>query len=190
MDIKHFKFIDLFSLFIFLRITYIAQKEGFLCEFIKTCGVYVGSFLSLQFYPYLLRRFKSNILKKEYLDFISLLLLFSLVWILFSFLRKMLTLGMKDKSIDVKRRFFAIPLGIFRASLFVSLLIFSFALLPPSDNPYLGSFSYKMLRKIAPYSYIVSFPFFKQIFPKSKFNKEVKSYEIKGIVSKCSEERD
>ncbi len=177
--IKEFRSIDFLTLLIFLRIIYSSVRSGLFSEGIKITGVFLGSFFSLQFYPFFLRKYKSEVLKQAYLDFFSIILIFCGVVILFFLFVKVFMMIEKERKISPLERFFSLCGGMMRASLLVSILIFSFSLLPFKEDPYKGSLSSKFLKQVAPWVYTHSFKFFGKINPSWEFNKEVKIYEIK-----------
>jgi len=171
--------IDFLTLLVFLRIIYSSIKSGLFSEGIKITGVFLGSFFSLQFYPFFLRKYKSEVLKQAYLDFFSVILIFCGIAVLFFLLVKVFMMLEKERKISPLERIFSLCVGMMRASLLVSIFIFSFSFLPPNENPYKGSLSSKFLKQVAPWTYIYSFKFFEKINPSWQFNEEVKIYEVK-----------
>ena len=79
----------------------------------------------------------------------------------------------KERKIFLWERIVSLCVGLVRASLLVSLFIFAFSFLPEGENPYKDSISDKFFKKVAPYTYVHTFKFFKKINPAFKFNEEV-----------------
>ncbi len=189
--IKSFLFIDLLSIFLILRIIYIALREGLISEGIKVIGSWCALFFSLQYYPLLLGGFKSEVLKREYLNFFSFFLIFFGVLALFSLLRKMITTFVKRKNKTLIENAISFLLGGVRAGILLIAFVFSFSLLSPKKNIFRGSLSLRVFYRFVPKIYLYSFRVYKKLYPQAKLNKEVRrSYEVKGDLSRSSEERN
>ncbi|HDN86064.1 MAG: hypothetical protein DRP68_05380 [Candidatus Omnitrophota bacterium] len=189
--IGSFLFIDLLSIFLILRIIYIALKEGLISEGIKVIGSWCALFFSLQYYPLLLGGFKSKILKREYLDFFSFFIIFGGSLLFFSLLRRIITTFVKRQNNTLIENVASFLLGVIRAGILLSAFVFSFSLLLPKENIFRGSLSLKAFYRLAPRIYLYSFGVYKKLYPQAKLNKEVgRNYEVKGDLSRSNQKGD
>jgi uncharacterized membrane protein required for colicin V production len=176
--IEHFKFIDSVIILLILRVLYIAVKNGFLCEVTKVLVVFLASFLSFQYYPVILRQFSVEGSSRQYLEFLSFFTIFTVTILTLSFLRRIIVgfRGPVTSKYSSLRRWLSFLLGIGRASLLASTFIFGFYLLPPKDNLFRGSASFRVFRCIAPKSYIFAFGLYRRAVAGVQFNQEVMNY--------------
>jgi uncharacterized membrane protein required for colicin V production len=123
--------VDLLSLILFLRIIYVAARNGFISEFFKFCGILTAVFFSFHYHVILAQqlndRIPGNVLSVEFLQFFSFCVIASSAYISFSFLRRFLTQLVKMETVPALSRWGGLILGIFRGILTVSLILFILA---------------------------------------------------------------
>ncbi len=176
--IENLTWLELLSLLVTLRIVFIAVKNGLLCEFFKVSAVFFASFLALQYYPVLREHVRSDLfhLKQELAALFWGLLIFSVVYAAFSFLRNIVLMLFKQEEISRLQRWLSLPLGLVRAMLIISLLIFSLSLVFGTVGSPSGSMADRVSRGVAGKFYLGVFSVYKRIIPGSVENKEVKNY--------------
>ncbi|MCK4809354.1 MAG: CvpA family protein [Candidatus Omnitrophica bacterium] len=189
--IKSFKFIDLLSLFVILRILYIAVKKGLICEFTKLFGVLFACFFSLQYYSQFLRKFSSESLKQSYLDFFSFFTIFVFVSFCFFFIRKLVTALSKDREQIYLEKWVSLFLGAVRASFLISAVIFASYLLSSKNSLFAESVSFRIFKNVAAKSYLLSFNLYAKLNPGAQSNKEVVEYhEVEKNLSGSNKKSD
>ena len=158
MDLElKFNWIDLIALLILIRIIYIAVSRGFVIEFFKTLGSLGSLFFSFQFYENLGEFFlKYFHFLGEFSKLVSFLLIYGVGWLVIKYIRVILIFLFKVEAHSLIERWFSLFLGIFRASLLISITFFLLHLL---NIEYLNkslesSFSFYLLKNLAPKTYV------------------------------------
>jgi uncharacterized membrane protein required for colicin V production len=191
--IKKFTLIDFLFLLLALRIIYIALSKGILNEILKTVGILFSSLIAFHYYPIVGKDIEKGVPEfiKNSSYFLSFFLILSFFYVVFYFLRKIITVLFKKEGISLDERMVSLFIGGFRFAFLLSTIIF-FLHLFPSQNKYLyKSRSYKLFKNVAPKIYLVSFEVYNRFNREEKLNKEVKRYyEAKGNLSPGNKERD
>ncbi|OQX87218.1 MAG: hypothetical protein B6D55_04050 [Candidatus Omnitrophica bacterium 4484_70.2] len=190
--ITQFNWINLISLLFLVRICYIAQKRGFLCEFVKLLGVFVASFFSFQYYSLFLSRFTTPpfSFNRENVELVSFLIIFFIISIFFFFIRVLFSFFESQVHSPVEKGI-ALLMGILRASLLISVFLFLLGLSSFKSDYLYKSFSYKIWGQVAPKTYLLFFKVYKEVNPAAKVNEEVKEYyEVKETLRRNSEKGD
>jgi len=171
-----FNWLDLVSLLIIIRVIYIAVSKGFVVEFFKIIATLAGIFFSFQFYTDLGNFFLNHLpfLGKDVAFLLGFVLIFSVIWLLIRYLRTILTFLFKVEPHTIIERWFSLFLGILRASLLISLMLFGIYLL---NTEYLNrssetSLSFHLLRKFAPKTYLFIGNSLSKVFPKIETNSQ------------------
>lgn len=170
--------IDIFFLILCLRISYIAVSRGIVCEGFKLIAVLVSGLCSFQWYKFLdTYTGRVPFLNKQYLDFISFLVIFFSIHTIISLIRFIITSLFKRKEIPVKERWISLFVGALRAVFLSSIILFMLHL--SSFNPqYLAqSISLRTFKNIAPKLYLITAEIASGAGDKkSLINKEVREY--------------
>jgi len=184
--------VDFLSLALLIRICYIAFSRGILYESVKLIGVFLASFLSLQYYSFFLAElfdkepFSFNI---SVLNTISFFIIFFFTLFIFFFITRGIALIVKSDRHLLWERIIAIILGILRGSIIISILLFCL-LVFFSQRSVERSLSFKVFKKIAPIAYMKTYPIYKRINSSIKVNKEVfEYYEIIKNLPRGNKER-
>ena len=181
--IEKFYWIDLVSIILFLRIGYISFRHGFLNESVKLLGIILASFFSLQYYSSFLADVftkKPFYFNRENLNFISFIIIFVVISFLFSLIRRFFFLLSKKENFNTLEKIFSLGLGLIRAALLVSVIVFAIWINPRTSEDFSKSFSYKKFNKVVPVFYVGTFRVLKKINPRLTLIKEVvKYYEVK-----------
>jgi len=152
--ITKISWIDIAGILIFTRVIYAALRRGLLNEFIKLLAVFSAGFLALQYYPLLLGGIFTRgpfFFRQSQLNIVSFFIIFIFVSFIFSWLRKGLALLMPRDTYPRWEVASAFLLGVARASLLLSLLVFVVYLFPGhlSQNSRSLSFVYlKILHRL------------------------------------------
>ncbi|MBN2482634.1 MAG: CvpA family protein [Candidatus Omnitrophica bacterium] len=180
---KNLTWLEFLSLFILLRILYIAVKNGFLCEILKVIAVGVASFFAFHFYPMLLRNVQIDFfrIKKECADVISFLGIFFFAYVLFYFIRRIIHMLIKKEEVSQAERWLSIPVAVARGIIVVSLIGFLVSLGAFCDNGACkGSIVVQNIGRITPQLYLGTVRALQARMPKMRINKEVgEYYEVK-----------
>lgn len=157
--IKQVNWLDIFVLIILIRICYVSVKSGFPVELFKFSGLILAVFLSLHYYTRLSALVSVSLgLKNVSLVFLSLLsfvFLASIALLIVSLLRKLFFKLVKIEAVSNLNKWGGLVIGIVRAFLFASLIIFVFVM---SGISYLqgsvaSSYSGKGIFRLAPQAY-------------------------------------
>lgn len=170
--------IDLFFLILFLRIVYIAITRGTLCESFKLAGLLIGGLLAFHFYNSFGQKLGSKIafLSKGHLSFVSFLLIFSCVILIFILFRLIVTSFFKVNEISFPERWLLFVMGAFRATFLISVIFFIYFLFPAHSKYPSKSISYNLCKNFAPKIYAAAFKAFGSFNKEFKLNEEVESY--------------
>lgn len=190
--IERLYLIDIITVILCLRISYIAVFRGFLNEAFKVLGLFCGVLLSFHYYPVFAEKLGglTPFLNAKYTNFIFFLIIFLSIMGVFSLVRRIFAAFIKKEDFSVGERWFALLLGGVRFVILTSMIFFCLNLY--SKNPaYLNdSVSYRVLRRAAPKIYLVSLGIFNNFYPKAELNKEVEEYyETRSLISGNSKER-
>lgn len=161
MDIiKQFNWIDIVVVILLMRMGYIALKNGLPSELFKFLGTVSSIYLSLHYYSSWSAILKERTLKNmplEFLNFFSFLVLVFLGYLIFVILRKLVLKLITVEPVEKLNQWGGFVLGIIRAGLMISLLIFILVisninyLKNSVEDSYLG----KRIFNIAPTTYAV-----------------------------------
>ena len=179
--VQRFNWLDIFVVILFFRIGYVAVKTGIFIEFFKLLGILFSCYLSLQNYTKLAdfarsRIPASSVLSLELWDFLALLVLAALGYLVFVLLREAFFRFVKTETVSVLNKWGALLLGIARGFILCSLIIFlmSVPVLDYLENSVKKSFSGKRLIKVSTgvYTYLWN-NLATKFIPQQKFNKVV-----------------
>ena len=130
--LKQINWVDIFVLILTLRICFIAVKSGFPVELFKFIGTLTAIYLALQYYLVL-----SNYLKGWFslggrvpLKFLEFLVFFALAvggYYIFVLLRSIFYRFLKMEAVSALNKWGSLVLGIARAALLASLIMFTLA---------------------------------------------------------------
>jgi uncharacterized membrane protein required for colicin V production len=188
--------IDILFTILCLRISYIAVSRGILVEFFKILGIFFSSIFAFQFYPFLtsLLSNKLSFSNKIYFKFVSFLIIFLIIVIAFTLLRKIIESFFKRQEKEQERasseKLLSLLVGILRFAFLSSAIIFLLYLLPLKSN-YCKGISCRIFKNVAVKAYLVSFNFYNKVIPGNlKLNTEVeKYYETKDSLPRDSKKR-
>jgi len=185
-------FIDLFFLILCLRVVYISISRGIVSESFKLTGLLLGAFLAFHYYYSFADKISDKIhfLSREYFLLFSFLLIFLGIRLIFTLARLIVTFFFKKEESAFKERVVLFFLGVFRASLIGSVIIFSLHLSPFDSKRFHHSLSYSLLKNFGPKIYLMTFKVYDKISFKMVVNKEVvKYYEAKKSLPRNSQKR-
>lgn len=185
--------IDLFFLILCLRVIYISISRGILREGFKVLSFFLGSFFAFHYYTSLSGIISANapFLNREYFLFISFLLIFLGITLIFAILRLIVTFFFKKGDKRLSERVLLFVIGAFRASLLASVIIFSLHLSPLDSKYFCHSMACNLFKNVGPRIYLTTFKVYNKFNPEIILNKEVKEYyEVKKFLSRSSKERD
>lgn len=157
--IQQLNWLDIFVVIVLFRMSYVAVKNGILGEFFKLAGTISALYLSLHYYTTLSDSVKAKFMPKtiplDFLDFLCFLLLAEAGYLFFVLLREGITHLIKFEVIPKLNKFGGLVLGIARALLFSSLVMFCLAISTMSyfQKSVDTSYSGKRLLGIAPATY-------------------------------------
>lgn len=130
--LKQLNWVDILVVILFIRIGYVATKSGFLAEFFKLLGAILAIYLSLHYYVWLGDYFKGLFFLKsmplEFLDFLSFLILVLGGYSVFLLLRQAVLRFFKVEVVSQLNKWGGFVLGLTRAFLVSSLVIFMLAI--------------------------------------------------------------
>jgi len=137
--IKQFNWVDILVVILLIRICYVSVKTGFPVELFKLLGIVSAIYLACHYYVKV-GAFLNNRIPLEgagwlkFSTFLAFLLLGLVGYFVFMVIRNFLMALIKMEAISLLNRWGALMLGIIRAALFVSLLLFTLAV---SNSNYL-----------------------------------------------------
>jgi len=170
--------IDVFFLILCLRVIYSAIARGIVCEGFKIASLVASSLCALHWYGFLdAYAERTAFLNKQYLDFISFLVIFFSIHAIFSLARLIATSLFKRKEIPIKERWVLLFVGSSRAVLLSSVILFMLHLSPLDPQYFAQGISSRIFKNIAPKFYLVAL----QVVigagdGQSLINKEVQEY--------------
>lgn len=183
MDIfKQLNWLDIFVVIILFRIGYIALKSNFPLEFFKLLGIITAIYLSLHYYAsfsdYLAQRITTAKEKVplEFLDFFVFVVLAIIGYLVGVILRGFICRFIKMEAADRLNKWGGLVLGIVRAYLSASLIIFMLVIssIGYFKNSVDKSYSGRNLFKAAPATYTWLWNnLFSRFMTKEKFNSVV-----------------
>ena len=154
--LKQFNWVDVFVVVILIRVCWAGIKGGFLAEFFKTLGTISAIYLSLHYYIGLSDSIRERIPLKnvplDFLDFVFFIVLAITGYLLFVILRQAILKFINIQPIPKLNKWGGFSLGIIRAFLLTSLLIFMLLISTISylKKSVVNSFSGEYFSKIAP----------------------------------------
>jgi uncharacterized membrane protein required for colicin V production len=157
--LRQFNWVDIFAVVILLRVCYIAIKGGFLNELFKTLGTVSAIYLSLHYYTGLSDFIREHLPFKniplDFLDFIFFIVLAITGYLLFVILRLAILKFINMEPIPKLDKWGGLVLGITRAFLLTSLIIFTLLIstIAYFKKSVVNSYSGEYLSKIAPSVY-------------------------------------
>jgi len=129
--IRRINWVDLFVIIALFRVLYIASENGLPIEFFKLLGSVFALYLSLHYYSaagaFLQERLYLTIIPRDFLDFISFVLLAIAGYLIFVVLRNLFSKNIVMEAVPNLNRWGAFLLGLFRGLLLLS--VFTFILL-------------------------------------------------------------
>ena len=178
--LKLLNWIDIAVVIIFIRILYISLKTGIGAEIFKILGAITATYLSLHYYSsiagYFTNRFALESPGTATVESMAFAILACIGYAFFLLLRLMLKRFMNVEVVPTISRFGGLILGIVRAFLFASLLLYFFL---TTGQPYLRksirtSFSGMDIVYLAPsaYNFLWS-AVMSKLAPREKFNSAV-----------------
>ena len=157
--IKHFNWIDILTVIILFRISYIAIKNGLSQEIFKLSGALLACYLTLHYYSSLsdftAGRMGLKSINVVFLNFIFFVTLSILGYLILVILRKIFWRFIKFEPVVELNKWGGFILGICRAILAVSLLMYIFVTSPTGyfRHSVQNSYSGEKMFKIAPATY-------------------------------------
>lgn len=158
--IEHFNWIDIGVVIIFLRVCYIALKSGLIAELFKVLGTILAIYLPSHYYTPLSNIIMEHIAPQPdtvypFMDFVIFVILAIIAYLIFVFFREAFSHFIKVEALPVINKYGGLFLGIGRAFLLVSLIMFALVV---STIDYLkssvrDSYSGDKLLKITPAAY-------------------------------------
>lgn len=182
--IKQFNWIDILVVIILFRIIYIAIKGGLAVELFKLLATLLAVYLSLHYYT-LFSAFMSrfigveNIFGKS-LNTVSLIILAIISYLIFIPLRKIFFGVIKLEPVPGLNKWGGFILGITRAILVVSLIIYILVISPAAylKHSVQDAYSGKRLFKVAPSVYgLLWNGIISKFIPNEKFNQNIQDVQ-------------
>jgi len=137
--LKQFKWLDIVFVILFIRICFVALKNGFSSELFKFLGTLSAIFMALHYYTYLTdviqNKIQLNGMPLEFLDFFVFVILALLGYFIFVALRIFLSRFMKLEAISAFNKWGGFALGLFRGFFLIGLVSFALAI---SSTAYLS----------------------------------------------------
>lgn len=169
--------VDIILAIAVIRIVYIGFKQGFIVELFKTLGVFLAAIVSLHYYIELSDLIAaSSFLSTSFADPLCFVLLIIVVVIIFKFAREGFNALFKVEPVRAVKTWGGFLLGLARALIFPSLLIYGLLI---SGVDYIAksarqSFSANSLMGVAPAIYTSSFEkVISKFFPSEQVNGSV-----------------
>lgn len=182
--LKQINWIDILVVILILRIGYIALKKGLAVEFFKILGTISATYLSLHYYinlsDFIQNRIGLKSISSDFLNAFSFSGLAILGYLIFMVLQKIFSRFVKMEAAPELNKWGGFILGIARAFLFTSLVIF---ILVISGVNYFkrsikDSYSGRSLYKVAPLTYRSLWNgFFSKFMTNEKLNEAI--FEVK-----------
>jgi len=175
--ISNINWLDIFVLTLLLRTSYIGLRRGFVAEFFKGLGVFLGLVISLHYY-YRVSCFicKYTHMSPDFAEFLACLSLSLLIILAFKFIRDAILFLFKIEPKSFLDKSGGIILGLLRAILIISLILFNLNLARINyfKKSIAESLTGSRLIKVGPNIYEWSFEnFIRLFFPGEELNKAV-----------------
>ena len=177
---KQINWVDIFVVILLFRISYTAIKSGIFIELFKLWGVITGIYLSLHYYTnlanFLDRFIKASVISIEIIDFIALIILFVLGYLILLSVRETLLRFVKIEVISALNKWTAAIAGVIRGILVASLIMFIFSLPVISylQESVRSSYSGERLITLSPTVYTRIWDgFMSKFMPHEEFNRTV-----------------
>ena len=158
--LKQINWVDIFVLILGVRICYVAVKSGFPVELFKFIGTITAVYLSLHYYIVLSGYIKEWLsigdrLPQEFLQFIVFLGLAGAGYYVFIVVRSIFYRFLKMEAVSTLNKWGSLILGVVRAMLLTSLIMFTFVISSVSyfNDSVKVSYMGKRLFMIAPDTY-------------------------------------
>lgn len=178
--LKQFNWVDIFFVILFMRVCYVAIKNGFFAELFRLLGVISAIYISFHYYinlsDYVGTFMGSKNMPLEYLSFFSFLVLVFAGYFIFALIGRFFSRFFKAEAAPRLNRWGSFILGIFRSLLLISLIVFIFLVAPVGyfRNSIASSYSGKRLVMAAPAAYTWLWESVVSKFrPQEKFNDTV-----------------
>ena len=178
--IRQFNWVDIFVVILLLRIGYIALKSGITIELFKLLGTVLATYLSLHYYiswaDFIQRLSVIKNIPQELLGFFSFVILVMLGYSIFVLLRSVFYRFIKMEAVPNLNKWGGFILGIARAILLLSLIMFILVISPIGylKNSVNGSYLGKRILKISPTTYsLIWNNLASKFMAKEKFNEAV-----------------
>ncbi len=186
--LKEFNWVDIFVLILLFRICYVSLKNGFLLELFKLLGTAAAIYCSMHYYTgvsnalrALMRLGKNGQL--AFLDFISFIVLAVLGYAVFWILRELIARVLKSEAAPTLNKWGGLVVGVARAFLFSSLLLF-ILFISPIDylrDSISASYGGKKIIQVAPNMYVSAWEtFFSKFMTGEKLNETVRKVQGKA----------
>lgn len=170
--------IDIIFLVLCLKILYTAVSRGLVNELIKVIGIIFALWFSFHYYTYLAERAVDflSFLNTKYLEFFIFSVIFLVILLFFSILRRIAALLFKREEFSPRERWLCFFAGAFRYVVLSSVIIFCLHLYSFSSEYFYRTFYYRLFKPVAPSLYLFSFGALK------KFNKFDHNFKINEAV--------
>ncbi len=158
--LNQINWVDIFVLILGVRICYVAVKSGFPVELFKFIGTVTAVYLSLHYYVALSGYIEGwlsmgNRLPQDFLQFIVFLSLAAAGYYAFMVLRSIFYRFLKMEAVSTLNKWGSLILGLARAVVLVSLIMFTFVISSVSyfNNSVKASYTGKRFFMVAPDTY-------------------------------------
>jgi uncharacterized membrane protein required for colicin V production len=159
--LKEFNWVDIFVLIILFRICYVSLKNGFLLELFKLLGTVAAICCAMHYYTRISDSIRALMkLGKDgqlvFFDFISFVVLAILGYAVFLILRELVARLFKAEAVPTLAKWGGLVVGVARAFLLSSLLLFILYLSPVDymRGSISGSYGGKRIIQVAPNMYV------------------------------------
>lgn len=126
--ITNFNWVDILIISLFIRICYIAFKNGLYSECLKMLGTVTATYLALHYYTrltnFLVEDLSLQVIPPVFLDFLTFFLLAALGYLFFMLLREVFSRFIKTEAGSLVSKWAGLIVGALRACLFVSLVLY------------------------------------------------------------------
>ncbi|HTY45621.1 MAG TPA: CvpA family protein [Patescibacteria group bacterium] len=159
--LKEFNWVDIFVIILLLRICYVSLKNGFLLEFFKLLGTVAAIYCAMHYYTRvsgsigaLMKLGKNGQL--AIFDFLSFIVLALLGYAVFWVIRELIARLFKAEAVPTLAKWGGLVVGVARAFLFLSFVLFALYLSPVDymHDSIPASYSGKKIIQVAPNLYV------------------------------------
>lgn len=182
--LRQINWVDILVLLVAARVCYIAAKRGFFIELFKLLGTVLGIYLAFHYYTlvsdWVGKRIKIPGMPLDFFDFIFFIILFLLGYAIFILLRETFTHLVKTEVLPKLNAWGGFILGIGRAVLLSSLIIYMLAISSINylKNSVVTSYSGKSLFRVSVLAYTTIWDkFMSKFMAKEKLNKIFREIE-------------